>query len=94
MLLLRAFASASRIKLPMAWAVSGLDFGSMSDALEQNPANLIWCHLMKQDLFFNSAEVNGKTFDKCVKAAAKSGTVIRWLILLFLHVLLQRSEEL
>lgn len=66
LLLLRAFVSTSRIKLPTAWAVAGLDFRSM-EALEHNPADLIWSHLMNQELFFNSTDVNGKTFDKCVK---------------------------
>lgn len=71
LLLLRAFASISRMKLLTAWAVAGLDLGRMSEALEQNSANLMWSHLMNQELFFNSTDVNGKTFDEHVKQQNK-----------------------
>lgn len=54
LLLLRAFVS-TRIRLPTAWAVSELHFGSMSVAPEQSPVNLISCHWVKQGLFLNSA---------------------------------------
>lgn len=71
LLLLRAFASISRMKLLTAWAVAGLDLGSVSEALEQNSANLMWSHLMNQELFFNSTDVNDKTFDEHVKQQNK-----------------------